>query len=98
MIFIFLSRDKVIYECFEALSVLIELRSSARHNLFAFINIILKITKACIDFTNVFLEVAFQLHVIVVQLLAGNFLNIIFGFFDAAFYLIFVHECFLIII
>jgi len=46
VIFIFLSCDKVIYECLEELLVWKGLRSSARHVLFAFINIILKITNA----------------------------------------------------
>jgi len=74
------------------------LQSSAMLVLDTILNIFLEVTKALLDLADVFLDISFYLHTLVVQYHAGGFFDFTFGFFDSAFYLIFVHECLLIII
>jgi hypothetical protein len=62
-----------------------------------FIYIFLEVTKAHLTLADVLLDISFYLHPLVVQNLAGDFLNFTFDFFNSAFYLIFVHKGLLII-
>ena len=62
-----------------------------------FLNIFLEITKTRLNLADVLLDISFYLHTLVIQYHASGFLDFTFGFFDSAFYLIFVHERLLII-
>jgi len=58
----------------------------------AFLDIFLEITDASLNLADVFLGVSFYLQARIVEYPAGDFLDFTFGFFDSAFYLVFVHD------
>jgi hypothetical protein len=55
-----------------------------------FLNILLEITIALLNFADILLDIAFNLHSFVVQYHASGFLDFTCGFIDSSFYLILV--------